>query len=171
MPTAREVRSGRLLLRGSWLLVLVVFLTPGCQHDPFAHFYTTEEPAQGDLLGAYRLTNARLDAADKKTLGAKTSVVELLADGSFRAENIPGHSGFALMSGTGRWNIETVGSIDFGTSVKKHWGARLQFDNGDLTWVGFANAKAPYSLIFTIGDPDSGHVLILKTSLDDPPQL
>lgn len=55
-------------------------------------------------------------------------------------------------------------SIDdgFGES-ETHWGVRL--GSPPSAFAGFTGDKPPYGLIFTIGDPDTGTVMIFNTSV------
>ncbi len=95
-------------------------------------------------------------------------VVELHADGTFLASNVPpdeergpGTNFFAtLLSGAGRWEKGTVGTLDPG--LKMIWGIYLRTTDNRFSPASFTGAKPPYGLIFTLGDPDSGHAVILK---------
>ena len=98
-------------------------------------------------------------------------VVELVADGTFTATNVPPlafgephiSSLSSLVSGAGTWQIDSVGSVGNGSGkLKTHWGVRLESQAPQMQSPGFTGDKPPYGLIFTIGDPDSGTVMVLE---------
>jgi hypothetical protein len=97
--------------------------------------------------------------------------VQLAADGTFTATNVPPFvfaappisSLTALVSGSGTWQLGGVGGVDNGWGKHKtHWGVHLKSQGARLESLGFSGDKPPYGLIFTIGDPDSGTVMILE---------
>jgi hypothetical protein len=160
-------------MRNSAVIVLLVLTAAGCQFDPYAHRYTTVKPTPRDVAGTYRLTEQTITPDGPAALGGKPCVVELHEDGTFLARNVPpppvdetSRNFFSrLVSTEGRWHIDRVGSIDDGNRpLKTHWGLRL--DAGPAATpvrpVGLIGNRSPYGLIFTIGDPDGGHVLILE---------
>ncbi len=153
------------------LLFLTLLLLPGCQYDPYAYLFTTEKPKPADVVGRYTLTEQTVTTGGLTALHGKPCFVELLADGTFTAANVPpmkldspGEKFFdELLSGSGTWSIDSVGSIDDGRgSLKAHWGIRLNSPKAEMQSAGFTEKKPPYGLIFTLGDPDSGTVMILK---------
>jgi len=98
-------------------------------------------------------------------------MIDLRADGSFTATNVPpweldspGMNFFsALVSGSGKWRIDSVGSIDDGSRpLKTHWGVYLDSDTAKMMPAGLTGQKPPYGLIFTLGDPDSGDAMIFQ---------
>jgi hypothetical protein len=98
-------------------------------------------------------------------------IVELAADGTFSATNVPPFVFGAppitllssLVSGKGTWRLDSVGGVGNGTGkTKTHWGVHLDSQSPQIDSPGFTGDKPPYGLIFTIGDPDSGTVMILE---------
>jgi hypothetical protein len=98
-------------------------------------------------------------------------IVELAADGTFVATNVPPFvfgappitSLSSLVSRRGSWQLGGVGGVDNGSGrTKTHWGVYLKSKAPQLQSPGFTGDKPPYGLIFTIGDPDSGTVMILE---------
>jgi len=155
-----------------WLPVALVF--HACQYDPYAHTFTTEKPKAGSVVGRYELQDQTIVSGGPSVMQGRSCVVVLAADGPFTAPNVPPFEFGAppissldsLVSGSGTWRLESVGSIDSGFGEPKtHWGVRLGSLDHPLAFAGFTGDKAPYGLIFTIGDPDTGTVMILKTGV------
>ncbi len=147
-------------------LILAALVLNGCQYDPHAHLYTTSEPKTQDVVGTYILDLFHLPP--EAGSAHPDVVVELRADGTFAATNVPpwaieapSTNFFAsLISGTGQWQKDILGTLDPG---RKHiWGVRLQTSNSRFHPANLTGDKPPYGLIFTLGDPDSGHAVILK---------
>jgi len=98
----------------------------------------------------------------------KHAIIVLNRDGAFQMKNVPDLTdrqacrGKKLITASGKWTIETVGSIDNGWGdPKSAWGLALTGDTGNLS-IGFMGDEAPYKLIFTYGDPDEGAVMIFS---------
>ncbi len=157
------------------ILIAVVhtlaILLQGCQYDPYAHQYTTVRPRDADVLGRYVLTNQTVTQGGISDLQGRLCVVELRADGTFIATNLPPSSSGSprarflstLVSGSGTWHIESVREIDNGIGkLKTHWGIYLDSHPLKFQLAGLTGKKAPYGMIFTLGDPDSGTVMILE---------
>jgi hypothetical protein len=92
----------------------------------------------------------------------------------------------ALVSGEGRWEKNPMGILDPGE--RTIWGVALKtleqaefrnrhaktlanlkkgevfrdFPKAKFSGAALTGQKPPYGLIFTLGDPDSGHVIVLK---------
>jgi hypothetical protein len=133
--------------------------------------FTTEKPQASDVVGRYTLRNQTIMAGGLTALQGRSCVVNLAADGTFTATNVPEYTfgtpptNFlnSLVSGSGTWQFDDVGSVDNGTGkLKTHWGVRLATEGEKMASPGFTGKKPPYGLIFTIGDPDSGTVMILE---------
>jgi len=157
-------------MRISLFLTLLLAVT-GCQYDPNAHLYTTDKPESTNIVGSYVLTSQTLTSGGLAVLRGKTCSIELRADGTFIATNVPPwQNGFpppnffdTLISGSGTWRIDSVGSVDDGRKpLKTHWGVYLDSPSAKFDAVGLTGAKSPYGLIYTLGDPDSGEALILE---------
>src|SRR6266545_5092814 len=68
------------------LLILLSFL--GCQYDPHAHLLTIAKPSHKDLIGVYVVD--RFDLPQIELAGRSAEItVELRADGTFLATNVP----------------------------------------------------------------------------------
>jgi len=154
------------------LAFILLPLIVGCQYDPYAHLFTTEKPQSADVVGRYSLTKQTVVAGGLSAMKGQSCCVELRADGTFTAANVPPWDGDSpgttffdeLRSGTGTWRIDNVGSVDDGHGpLKTHWGIHLDVDSHvRLRSAGLTGKKPPYGLIFTLGDPDSGMVMILE---------
>jgi hypothetical protein len=148
------------------LLIFTSLFLVGCQYDPHAHLYTTSEPANENIVGTYVLEDFHLPQVAGEA--RPQVVVELHADGTFAATNVPpwtlegpGTNFFAtLVTGTGKWEKSTLGMLDPGQ--KKIWGVYLRTPDNAFHSAFFTGDRAPYGLIFTLGDPDSGDAVLLK---------
>lgn len=148
------------------LAISVSFAFLSCQYDPHGHLYTTTEPAAKDIIGTYMLE--RYDLPSVTTIKHTPVRLELHADSTFTATNIPPweleipDDGFfsSLLSGTGRWEISTLGMVDPG--AKPIWGIYLRSKEHDFHPADFTGEGPPYGLIFILGDPDSGNAVILR---------
>jgi hypothetical protein len=154
------------------LLLALIVLMQGCQYDPHAQLYTTEKPQLSDIVGRYKLTSQSVTRDGLSVMQGRSCFIELRADGTFSATNVPPlllntiHSPDAnffstLVSGSGTWTLADVGGVSDGTTVKTHWGVDLDSAVGNFLPVGLSGHKPPYGLIYTLGDPDEGMVLIL----------
>ncbi len=151
------------------LVLVLMLLAPGCQYDPHAHLLTTVRPEPSEVVGRYTLVKQTVTAGDLAAMNGRLCVVELRADGTFSAANVPPFTfGSAdaslttLVSASGAWRVESVGSVDDGWSAKNHWGVHLDSGTVRLQSAGLTGRKAPYGLIFTVGDPDSGQAMFLE---------
>lgn len=140
-------------------------LLSACQYDPHSHLYTTEEPKDADLAGTYTLEKFFLPT--EAGTNAPAITVELRTDGTFVAKNVPRWqhdepaAGFfaTLISGEGRWKKGKVGGRSDGKDL---WGVYLHAPDDRFLPAGLTGDKAPYGLIFGLGDPDGGYALLLK---------
>jgi hypothetical protein len=155
----------------TFFLMTFLLVVAGCQYDPHAHLYTTDKPETTNVVGNYVLTSQTLTTGGLAAVRDKTCSIELRADGTFIATNVPPwQDGFprtnffdTLISGSGTWRIDSVGSVDDGRKpLKTHWGVYLDSEATKFAAVGLTSPKPPYGLIYTLGDPDSGEVLILE---------
>ena len=156
----------RVFIRLSLFLMPCVIL--GCQYDPYAGDFTTEQPKKEDVIGVYQFKEQNISQVPIDSLGQKATIV-LDSDGSYQANNIPNVFGGAnaefhkYISATGKWKIETVGGVDNGWGHEKsQWGITLTDIDQRLTNIGFMGNKRPYKLIVTFEDPDSGEVMIFE---------
>jgi hypothetical protein len=160
-------------MRPSLLAAAVAIALAGCQYDPFADRMTTtsEAPPPSSVTGRYVLTEQTAVKGDLAAFDGHPCVVELRPDGTFAATNVPpwemGGPGPSFMttlcSGTGKWRIGSVGGVDSGSGhAKTHWGVYLDSEATKLEPAGLTGQKPPFGLMFTLGDPDSGEVMILE---------
>lgn len=164
---------------GSMLMLFTILLAVGgCTQDPVDESLTLTEPDELDLIGAYEIHKLRLPAelADLK-LDTK---LELNADGSFSARNIPPSSPAELLpttnfprtltSGTGVWNKRKSGLIAPGQPPV--WGIHLadrpytvaNINGSRKEWLSVrcTGQAPPYGILFQLGDPDQGYAIHLK---------
>lgn len=150
-----------------------LFICGGCQYDPHAHLYTTQEPRPQDLVGRYKLKQQTVTTDGLSAFGGRLSMVELVADGSFVATNVPsrtlahapqkdGNIFATLLNGSGRWRIGAVGGVDNGLGERTHWGVYLDSPVADIEPAGLTGARPPYGLIFNLGDPDLGQAMVFE---------
>lgn len=146
--------------------LLCLFIT-GCQYDPFAGDLTTKMPAVKDVWGTYEFERQTVCEGNVLPVGKQASIV-LKRDGTFRATNVPDITDRRacgenkLITASGQWTIETVGSVDNGWGdPKSAWGLVLTGITGNVS-IGFMGDEPPYKLIFTYGDPDEGAVMIFS---------
>jgi hypothetical protein len=153
------------------LCMVAMALLQGCQYDPYAHTFTTEQPQTNAVVGRYVLRDQTVVSGGLSAMQGRPCVVELSADGTFVATNVPPfvfgapplNSLSSLVSDRGTWRLDSVGGVDNGTGkIKTHWGAHLDSQSFQIQSPGFTGNKPPYGLIFTIGDPDSGTVMVLE---------
>jgi len=164
--TSYQISDGSILA-----FLTLLLLAQGCQYDPHANPYTTEKPQPRDVVGRYTLISQTATRDGLAALQGKPCVIDLRADGTFIATNVPpwelgspGTNFFgALLTGSGTWRIDSVGSIDDGSRpMKTHWGVYLDCQAAKMKPVGLTGKKPPFGLIFTLGDPDSGDAMILE---------
>jgi hypothetical protein len=154
------------LLQDFKFLFFMSVLAISCQYDPHANLLTTSEPREEDVVGTYVLD--RYDLPDSLTPKKPDTRVELRADGTFTAINVPpwklGDPDVAFVSsfhsGEGKWDKSIMGTLDPGS--KKIWGIYLRTGDSQFHPADFTGDKPPYGLIFTFGDPDSGNAILLK---------
>jgi hypothetical protein len=148
------------------MLVVATLVWTGCQYDPHANLYTTSEPKAADIVGTYVLETLHLPPAVGSA--PKDVLVVLRGDGTFAATNVPpwvldtpGTNFFtSLVTTTGKWEKGTLGTLDPGQ--RRIWGVQLHSSDPKIHPPYLTGDKPPYGLIFTLGDPDSGHAVILR---------
>lgn len=116
------------------------------------------------------LTSQTVSPGGLAAFRGKTCSLELRRDGTFVATNVPpAQTGLpphnfmdALVSGSGTWRIDRMGSVD----DKTRWGVCLDTPTARFEAVGLSGAKPPYGLIYTMGDPDSDDVLCADSRVE-----
>jgi hypothetical protein len=144
-------------------LMPAAVLAAGCsffQGDPYAGEYTTTEPQERDLVGAWEGVGEPRGFLE--TLGYNEAVVphvELNADGTFTMADIPdvwrhapAEAARTLESGAGKWSIDRQEEwyclrMDFST-------INGQPQNYSIYFMLLGHAE-PYLIHIMIGDPDS----------------
>lgn len=160
----------------------------GCQFDPHADLYATCEPEEGDIPGTYAIDWPSLPPEESVNMPEISA--DIRANGTFSATNIPpagaeAGDGFvaSLVSGDGQWGKERRGILD--PRQQTIWGIFLQtpeqaefasrwkegealtdFPKTKFLGASLIGQKPPYGLMFTLGDPDMGHAIILKRTGD-----
>ena len=147
-------------------IFLTLLFSIGCQYNPHANLLTTTEPREENIVGTYILDRYYLPG--NRTLPNTDIRVELRPDGTFTAINVPPWNfgepdeNFlsAFKSGEGNWEKSVIGRLDPGS--RKIWGVYLRTRDDQFHPANITGDKPPYGLIFTLGDPDSGHAILLK---------
>ena len=160
-------QTTRLSMKKSLLLLCTLLIT-ACQYDPHANLLTITKPNRDDIVGTY--VTDRLDMPPGLTRTVDITV-ELHADGTFTATNVPPwklddpKDDFfsTLLSGTGRWELATMGQLDPGAHPL--WGVYLRDGANRMAPAHLTGTEAPYGLIFELGDPDEGYAILLKRKL------
>ncbi|MBE0545747.1 MAG: hypothetical protein IH623_30825 [Verrucomicrobia bacterium] len=153
------------------LAFLVMTLLAGCQYNPYAHLFTTTEPKQEDIAGLYVLDNQTITTGGLSVLKGRQCQLDLRLDGSCRVTNYPTWTDafsvtngqfVAFVSTTGRWQSDMVGTVSDGRNSQSYWGIRFSNTDSNIASPALTGKTAPYGLIMTYGDPDSGSVMIFK---------
>lgn len=150
------------------LSFLTIALTLGCisQYAPYAHLYSTEKPKTGDIVGLYNLKEQTIIDGNLDFIQGKPSTIKINIDGSYKATNFPNwmereeanNNHPKLISETGTWRIDEIGSISSKDGTINVWGIRFSgIETANLT-----KNTPPHGLIFSYGDPDSGDVMIYE---------
>jgi hypothetical protein len=106
-------------------------LLQGCQYAPYAHTFTTQQPQTNAVVGRYVLKDQTVASGGLSAMQGRPCIVELTVDGTFTATNIPPFvfgappisSLSSLVSGSGTWRLDSVGSVDSGSGKLKTYGA------------------------------------------------
>ena len=153
-------------MKNTYLFIILLLALNSCQFDPHAQLLTTNEPAREDVIGTYVVD--RILLPKNLIVGNLNTTVELHADGTFTAINVPPPIDFlpksdfnsVLIQSTGKWEIGKTGTQDPG--ARPIWGVYLRDQSIKLLSANFTGEKMPYGLLFQIGDPDSGYAIVLK---------
>lgn len=138
----------------------------GCQFDPYAGDFTTEQPKK-DVIGIYQFKEQTISDFPIDKVGKQATIV-LNSDGTYTANDIPNVFKGAdaetrrHISAAGNWKIGEISGIDNGGGTKSQWGITLTGIDESLTNIGFTGNKAPYGLIVTFDDPDLAEVMIFR---------
>jgi hypothetical protein len=148
----------------------LALLLSGCINNGFEWSelsWTRTKPNLSDLVGTWVPTDATIK--DMKEQGGYTISVHhliLRADGTFEMTNMPdwwkdgfGKSKKGLESGLGNWQLHEDPQGPWSA-----WAVELQFPDNSvvLNQIHVRRQKPPYLLHVTIGDPDSGHVMLFE---------
>jgi hypothetical protein len=97
--------------------------------------------------------------------------LDLHEDGTFNITNYPTWTEafsptngqfVAFVSTAGHWSCDTVGTVSDGNTSQSYWGVRFSDADSKLDSLALTGKAAPYGLIMTYGDPDSGTVMIFE---------
>jgi hypothetical protein len=154
------------------VIPLGVLFLQGCQYDPYAHTFTTAKPETSAVAGRYVLTKQTVVSGGLTSPQVRPCAVELAADGTFTATNVPPRrqgglppsSLDFLVSGSGTWRLAELGTVaGYFRKGKRYWGVVLESRGAYvLEPARLTGDRPPYGLIFTVGDGDAGAVMILQ---------
>jgi hypothetical protein len=158
-------------LRTIGLGCLCCFLV-GCQYDPWADGFLKYQPAEGELVGTYRVDSGTLarrisiPMSTKNLTVSRDSEIVLSANHEVQFIRVPevaeDDTQTCIINGTGSWQL-TQNSDYVVVNVqiqRKDYGQPV--DACQPTYYGelmLYGKKAPYKLHITIGDPDSGDAI------------
>ena len=172
----RETLARRKMRRCIQALAGLLVLA-GCQYNPYAHRFVTEEPDWAELEGTFRLTWQTLTSPDPAQFEGREPCIEIMPAGKFQAVNFPAwerhRGGWRLSSQrsiAGEWKGRITGGVEIGDDYGRTWGIRLNphpaGDRPDAGWFdhpgdpSIGREDDQLQLIFTYGDPDAGAVAI-----------
>jgi hypothetical protein len=151
------------------IIVSLFSILVGCNRDPYATEYTTEEPLTRDVVGSYEFQMQTVDAElNEKFRSGPKPVIIISPNHTFMMHRMPMLKSVALAGDagkpitiSGKWKLQLVGTDDDGKDPKNHWG--IVFDNVPVTIssAGLLGPKNPRSLIFVFGEASEGKVMIL----------
>lgn len=152
--------------------ILILTIIVSCQYDHYAHKYTTIEPKESELVGIYvfnkQTVNYDITEFRDSTNNLVVPKIIICSDGSYEVKNLPvfessGTSYTGLITTNGKWKIMSVGSIDDGSgNLKTHWGIFMPELPINLRYAGLMNSISPYGIIWGIGDPDEGRIIMFE---------
>jgi hypothetical protein len=154
-------------------IAVVAAIAFGCSQDPVVSTAKKEhaevigtEPKKADVVGTYVLSDQTIVPGGMSALGGRQCQLDVLADGSFSVTNYPqsaGGSFISFLSGTGSWEIATVGtSYGYGPDPKDCWGFRFRGSDVRIDPTAFTGPEAPYGLLTILGDPDTNQKMRFK---------
>jgi hypothetical protein len=153
----------------------------GCNGDPYATEYTTDEPRTRDVVGSYEFQMQTVDEdLNEKFRSGPKPVIIISPNHTFMMHRMPTFKSVTLagdaedkhsaenyksekqITVSGKWQLQLVGADSDGKDLKKHWG--IVFDNVPVTIssAGLLGPKNPRSLIFMFGKASEGKVMILS---------
>ncbi len=150
-------------------------LLVGCQHDPWADQFLKSQPANGDLVGTYRVDSDTLARRISIPMSTKTLSISqdeeivLSADHKAQFLHVPEIHEPAMqtcvVSGAGSWDLgRNDAYFVVNVQIQPQNNPRL-VDGCEPTYYGqlmLYGKKPPYKLHITIGDPDSGDAMQFK---------
>jgi hypothetical protein len=176
-----ELMSLRFFGLRLWFALFVILC--GCQGDPYASEYTTEEPLARDVVGSYEFQMQTVDDSlnDKFRTGPKPVII-ISPNHTFTMHRMPVFKSlaFAVDAGpatdklemqnyksekaitiSGKWRLQLVGTEGEGEKLKKHWGIFFDSVPVMISSAGLLGPKMPHALIFVFGEVSEGKVMIL----------
>jgi hypothetical protein len=156
----------------------------GCNGDPYANEYTTEEPLSRDVVGSYEFQMQTVDdSLNEKFRTGPKPVIIISPNHTFMMHRMPLFKRMTLavdagagndtletqnyksekaITVSGKWRLELVGSENEGDNTKKHWGVVFDTVPVAISSAGLLGAKNPRALIFVFGKASEGKVMILS---------
>jgi len=159
---------------GRWLsfgILAAVFAatSSGCRYDPNAHLYSKHAPPKTEICGDWSIDSIRTnwrEAAPLLQHAGQAAQLSIRSDGTFSFEGMPNVSDFCEPAnfhhkGSGRWwtNVDDQGVAYLWLHIDRMDGQ--QQDNAAGA-AYFCHADGRYFLYFSVIDPDSGEVFVLK---------
>ena len=159
-------------MTNSVLFCILLILLTSCLYSSYADEYLTEEPRIEDIVGVYKFDKQTVNYnLDKDKIRSRHPTIIIKADKTYKIKEIP----FFRVSATGEnnymngvtrkgeWTLETIGSVDYGSSeIKKHWGILLDSAPEKINSTGLLGKNKADGIIFRYGDPDEGSVMIFR---------
>ena len=152
-------------------IILVSVLLAGCQYDPYADQFVTTQPKQDDVAGNYLLTQQTITTNGLSVLQGRQCQLDLLANNSFSVTNYPSWTNGQLasfISTTGKWSCNVVGTVSGTNGGLGNWGVVFSGADSEVDSLALTGKGAPYGLIMTYGDPDSGTVMVFAKQKKSP---
>ena len=144
-------------MRAPWMFpALACTLLAGCQHDPFAHTYSTRKPKASDLAGMWTIDYGQTTCGPVRASTAPSSL-NLSTNGTFTWTGCPATGHFdSFRVGGGEWSIQRH---------QEWWALSLSWKKSSFSEeLMIRRDTPPYLLNLTVGDPDQGEVVVLSNS-------
>ncbi|RDC65960.1 hypothetical protein [Adhaeribacter pallidiroseus] len=159
-------------MRNLFLFCILLILLSGCLYSPYADEYFTEEPRLEDVVGVYKFDKQTVNYnLDNDKIKSRRPMIIIKADKTYEIKEIPyfrvsANDEYNYINGIskkGKWMLETIGSVDYGSSgIKKHWGITLDSIPEEIRYAGLLGENKANGVIFKYGDPDEGSVMIFR---------
>jgi len=148
---------------GYALIVSGILFFSACTGDPYLSSYTSSKPNEGDMIGTWTPNSATLkDMSQRGGYDTSKSIPKLIvrADGRIDLLDMPdwwldpfGRSSHTIRSDFGTWKLKQHGD-------KAWWELSLDLRDQGGRIVQLRGERPPYSIHFTLGDPDEGDAMV-----------